>query len=68
MYAVEKMREASRYLGWPLAAALPMRIYRLYNEEGLSIRAKLPRRKRAWRYRAGRPQIISPNEIGRAHV
>ena len=31
------------------------RVYRLYNEEGLSIRSKLPRRKRAWRYRAGRP-------------
>ena len=50
-----------------LAAGLALfnhkRIYRLYNEEGLSIRAKLPRRKRAWRYRSGRPQIIAPNDV-----
>ncbi len=38
------------------------RVYRLYSEEGLSIRTKLPRRKRAWRYRAGRPQIAAPND------
>lgn len=31
------------------------RIYRLYREEGLSIRTKTPKRKRAWRYRSGRP-------------
>src|SRR4051812_26972964 len=37
------------------------RVYRLYSEEGLSIRTKLPRRKRAWRYRAGRPEITAPN-------
>jgi putative transposase len=45
------------------AVRLHKRVYRLYNEEGLSIRAKLPRRKRAWRYRSGRPQIISPNDV-----
>ena len=38
------------------------RVYRLYSEEGLSIRTKLPRRKRAWRYRAGRPGIAAPND------
>ncbi len=38
------------------------RIYRLYSEEGLSIRPKTPRRKRAWRYRSARPAIGAPND------
>jgi putative transposase len=37
------------------------RTYRLYREEGLSIRSKVPRRKRAWRYRSGRPEIAGAN-------
>ena len=47
--------------GWPVNHK---RIYRLYSEEGLSIRTKLPRRKRAWRYRTGRPAIGECNEDG----
>jgi putative transposase len=39
------------------------RTYRLYAEEGLSIRTKLPRRKRAWRYRQGRSEIEDANEV-----
>ncbi len=39
------------------------RTYRLYREEGLSIRPKVPRRKRAWRYRRGRPAVGGPNEV-----
>ena len=41
------------------------RVYRLYNEEGLSIRAKLPRRKPGLAcYRAGpATKIISPNDV-----
>jgi hypothetical protein len=39
------------------------RTYRLYAEEGLSIRTKLPRRKRAWRYRQARPGAAAPNEV-----
>jgi putative transposase len=39
------------------------RTYRLYREEGLSIRAKMPRRKRAWRYRSGRPEIAGERTI-----
>jgi putative transposase len=39
------------------------RTYRLYSEEGLSMRAKVPRRKRAWRYRVGRPRATAPNEV-----
>ncbi len=39
------------------------RVYRLYAEEGLTIRSKVPRRKRAWRYRVGRPRAVAPNEV-----
>ena len=39
------------------------RIYRLYREEGLSIRAKTPRRRLACRYRTDRPQIDGPNQV-----
>ena len=39
------------------------RTYRLYAEDGLSIRPKVPRRKRAWRYRVGRPGATAPNEV-----
>ena len=39
------------------------RTYRIYRDEGLSIRPKLPKRKRAWRYRQGRPAIGGPNEV-----
>jgi putative transposase len=45
------------------AAVNKKRIYRLYREEGLIIHSKLPRRKRAWRYRADRPTAGRPNEI-----
>lgn len=59
-YGYRRLHVLLRREGW---AVNHKRVYRLYNEEGLSIRAKLPRRKRAWRYRAGRPQIISPNDV-----
>ena len=39
------------------------RVHRLYTEEGLSIRTKLPRRKRARRYRQGRPEVGGANEV-----
>jgi len=39
------------------------RIYRLYKEEGLSIRSKTPRRRRASRYRGDRPEIGAVNEV-----
>ena len=38
------------------------RIYRLYSEEGLSIRTRSPRRRRASRYCAGRPEADAVNE------
>lgn len=37
------------------------RTYRLYREEGLSIGTKTPKRKRAWCYRSGRPEIAAVN-------
>lgn len=46
--------------GWPVNAK---RVYRLYSEEGLTIRTKLPRRKRAWRYLVGGSGATAPNEI-----
>ena len=39
------------------------RTYRIYRDEGLSIRSKLPKRKRAWHYRQGRPTIGGHNEV-----
>ena len=41
------------------------RVYRLYDEEGLTIRPKVPRGKRAWRYRVGRLRAVVPNEVWR---
>lgn len=46
--------------GW---VANHKRIYRLYSEEGLSIRTKTPRRRRACRYRVGRPAIGGANQV-----
>jgi putative transposase len=65
--ATVRMRDGYRRLhvllrreGWRVSHK---RTYRLYAEEGLSIRTKLPRRKRAWRYRQGRPGAAAPNEV-----
>lgn len=46
--------------GW---AVNHKRTDRIYRDEGLSIRPKLPKRKRPWRYRQGRPAIAGPNEV-----
>jgi putative transposase len=39
------------------------RIYRLYRDEGLAIRPKLPRQRRACRYREARPETSGANEV-----
>ncbi len=39
------------------------RLYRLYSEEGLSIRARSPRRRRACRYRSGRVEAGGMNDV-----
>lgn len=49
---VRRLSILLRREGWPVNGK---RIYRLYSEEGLSIRTRRPRRRRASRYRAGRP-------------
>jgi putative transposase len=59
-YGDRRLLVLLRREGWPVSHK---RTYRLYAEEGLSIRTKLPRRKRAWRYRQGRPGAAAPNEI-----
>jgi transposase InsO family protein len=59
-YGYRRLHVLLRREGWPVNHK---RIYRLYSEEGLSIRTKLPRRKRAWRYRTGRRAIDAPNEV-----
>jgi putative transposase len=59
-YGYRRLHVLLRREGWPVNHK---RTYRLYSEEGLSIRAKLPRRKRAWRYRVGRPGATAPNEV-----
>lgn len=45
--------------GW---SANHKRVYRIYSEEGLSIRTRSPKRRRACRYRAGRPEIGAAND------
>lgn len=39
------------------------RLYRLYCEEGLSIRTRSPKRRRACRYRSGRSEADSMNDV-----
>jgi len=59
-YGYRRLHILLRREGW---AVNKKRIYRLYREEGLIIRSKLPKRKRAWRYRSDRPIAGGPNEI-----
>lgn len=39
------------------------RLYRLYCQEGLSIRTRSPKRRRACRYRSGRPEAGAMNDV-----
>src|SRR5919199_1359568 len=59
-YGYRRLHILLRREGW---AVNHKRTYRLYRDEGLSIRPKLPKRKRAWRYRQGRPGATAPKEI-----
>ena len=59
-YGYRRLHVLLRREGWPVKHK---RTYRLYCDEGLSIRPKVPRRKRAWRYRVGRPRAMAPNEV-----
>ena len=59
-YGYRRLHILLKREGW---AVNHKRTYRLYREEGLSIRSKVPKRKRAWRYREGRPQIGERNQV-----
>ncbi len=59
-YGYRRLHVLLRREGWSLNHK---KAYRLYAEEGLSIRTKVPRRKRAWRYRQGRPEVGGANEV-----
>lgn len=59
-YGYRRLHVLLRREGWRVNHK---RIYRLYREEGLSIRAKTPRRRRACRYRSGRAEIAGPNQV-----
>ena len=59
-YGYRRLHVLLRREGW---AVNHKRIHRVYAEEGLSIRTKLPRRKRAWRIRQGRPEVGGANEV-----
>ena len=59
-YGYRRLHVLLRREGW---AVNHKRVHRLYTEEGLSIRTKLPRRKRACRYRQGRPGAETANEV-----
>jgi putative transposase len=59
-YGYRRLHILLRREGWKVSHK---RTYRIYRDEGLSIRPKLPNRKRAWRYRQGRLAIGEPNEI-----
>ena len=59
-YGYRRLHVLLRREGW---AVNHKRVHRLYNEGGLSIRTKLPRRTRAWRYREGRPGAEAANEV-----
>jgi putative transposase len=66
-YGYRRLHVLLRREGWPVDAK---RVHRLHREEGLAIRPKLPRRKRAWRYRQGRPVPLgaaNPVPLGAAN-
>jgi putative transposase len=47
----------------PPVARASKRLYRLYSEEGLSIRTRSPKRHRACRYRSERSEVNAMNDI-----
>lgn len=59
-YGYRRLHVLLRREGWVVNHK---RVHWLYTEEGLSIRTKLPRCKRAWRIRQGRPEVGSANEV-----
>lgn len=58
-YGYRRLHVLLRREGWP---ANHKRVYRNYSEEGLSIRTRSPKRRRACRCRSGRPEIDAAND------
>ena len=59
-YGYRRLHVLLRREGWPVNHK---RTYRLYSEEGLSIRTRSPRRRRACRYRSGRADAAGMNDV-----
>lgn len=58
-YGYRRLHVLLRREGWRANHKL---VYRLYQEEGLSIRTRSPKRRRACRYRSGRPAVGKIND------
>jgi putative transposase len=58
-YGYRRIHVLLRREGWPVNHK---RVYRLYHDEGLAIRAKTPRRRRSPQYRTARPELAAPNQ------
>ena len=59
-YGHRRLHVLLRREGWK---ANHKRVYRLYSEEGLSIRTRTPRRRRSCRYRSGRAEAGGANDV-----
>lgn len=59
-YGCRRLHVLLRREGWDINHK---RMYRLYGEEGLSIRTRTPRRRRACRYRSGRAEAGGANDV-----
>lgn len=59
-YGYRKIRVLLNREGWAVGKKL---VYRLYREEGLTLRHRPPRRRKAMVARAHRPRVTQPNEV-----
>lgn len=58
-YGYRRIHVLLRREGWPVNHK---RVYRIYRDEGLAIRARTPRRRRSSQYRAARPEVVATNQ------
>lgn len=59
-YGYRKIRVVLNREGWAVGEKL---VYRLYREEGLTLRHRSPRRRKAMVARAHRPRVTQTNEV-----
>ena len=64
-YGYRRIHVLLRREGWPVNHK---RVCRLYRDNGLAIRAKTPRRRRAPQYRATRSELAAPNHLAAGGV